>query len=115
MAVGHDPALAGSSDQRPALRDRQWSGRIRLVQHYSADGLRGPAIAVSAVVFGLYHLSPLNSWYSVYWHAPITQMVTATTGGLVLGYVFSRRGYETTVLGHALGNTVLFSLFTKGS
>lgn len=72
---------------------------------------RGVAIVVSALVFGLYHLTPLNSWYDVYWQAPITQLVTATTGGLVLGYVFSKRGYETAVLGHTLGNTVVFSLF----
>jgi membrane protease YdiL (CAAX protease family) len=70
------------------------------------------AIVLSAVIFGIYHLTPLNLMYGIYWQAPITQLLTSTLGGLVMGYVYTKRGYETVVLGHTLGNWVLFSLFT---
>jgi hypothetical protein len=29
---------------------------------------------------------------------------------MVMGYVYVKKGYETAVLGHTLGNTVIFSL-----
>ena len=68
------------------------------------------AIALSAVLFGIYHLTPLNLFYGTYWQAPITQFLIPTLGGMVMGYVYVKRGYETAVLGHTLGDTVIFSL-----
>lgn len=68
------------------------------------------AIALSAVLFGIYHLTPLDLFYRTCWQAPITQFLISTLGGMVMGYVYVKKGYETAVLGHTLGNTVIFSL-----
>jgi membrane protease YdiL (CAAX protease family) len=75
---------------------------------------RWVAIVVSAVVFGAYHLTPFNSMYTVHWQAPISQFLVTTLAGLVMGYVYTKRGFETAVLGHTLGNWVPFALFAAG-
>jgi membrane protease YdiL (CAAX protease family) len=69
------------------------------------------AIVVSAVVFGAYHLTPFNSLYRMHWQAPISQFLVTTLAGLVMGYVYTKRGYETAVLGHAFGNWIPYVLF----
>jgi membrane protease YdiL (CAAX protease family) len=61
---------------------------------------RWMAIVLSAVIFGAYHLTPLNSMYTVHWQAPIPQFFVTTLAGLVMGYVYTKCGYETVVLGH---------------
>jgi membrane protease YdiL (CAAX protease family) len=69
------------------------------------------AIVLSALVFGAYHLTPLNSMYLYNWQFPISQFVAGTLIGLVWGYLFTRRGYETVVLGHTLTNWIPAMLF----
>jgi membrane protease YdiL (CAAX protease family) len=72
------------------------------------------AIILSAVVFGAYHLTPLNGMYRVFWQFPISQFLASTLIGIVWGYVFVKRGYETTVLGHTLSDWIPFMLFSAG-
>ncbi len=64
------------------------------------------AITVSALLFGAYHLSPLDGAYRQYWERPISIFITSTVMGMVMGYVYLKRGYETAVLGHTLGDWV---------
>jgi membrane protease YdiL (CAAX protease family) len=69
------------------------------------------AIVLSALIFGAYHLTPFDSMYRMFWQFPISQFTAGTLIGLVWGYLFTRRGYETTVLGHTLSNWLPLMLF----
>ena len=72
------------------------------------------AIILSAMLFGAYHLTPLNGMYRVFWQFPISQFLASTLIGIVWGYVFVKRGYETTVLGHTFSDWIPFILFSAG-
>lgn len=60
------------------------------------------AVALSAVCFGLYHLTPMDSLYRTYWEFPVAQAVSAALSGLAFGFVYEKRGLESSVLGHTL-------------
>lgn len=64
------------------------------------------AIMLSAVLFGAYHLSPLDGLYRQFWERPLTVFTLSTIMGVVMGYVYLKRGYETAVLGHTLGDWI---------
>jgi membrane protease YdiL (CAAX protease family) len=70
------------------------------------------AIVLSALVFGAYHLTPLNGMYRIFWQFPVSQFIASSLIGLVWGYLFIRRGYETTVLGHTFSNWLPLMVFT---
>ena len=72
----------------------------------------GLAIILSALVFGAYHLSPLNGRYQVFLQYPMSQFLASTLIGMVWGYLYVKRGYETTVLGHTLSNWLPFMIFS---
>ena len=60
------------------------------------------AIVLSSFCFALYHLSPMDSAYKVFWQYPLSKFATVFITGLVLGYFYKKRGFETVVLGHTL-------------
>ena len=62
------------------------------------------AILLSSLCFALYHLSPLDSMYLVYWHFPLTQFTSVFISGIALGWFYRRFGFETVVLGHTLSD-----------
>lgn len=64
------------------------------------------AICGSSLLFAIYHLIPINSAYQTYWQFPVTQFAITFFTGIVFAYVYLRRGYETTVLGHTLSNWI---------
>jgi membrane protease YdiL (CAAX protease family) len=64
------------------------------------------AIVISAVLFGAYHLSPLDALYLYYWERPITIFTMSTVMGIVMGYVYLKYGYETAVLGHTFADWI---------
>lgn len=66
------------------------------------------AIVSSALLFGAYHLSPLDGLYLQYWERPLTIFTLSTIMGVVMGYVYVMRGFETAVLGHTLGDWIPF-------
>ena len=72
------------------------------------------AIMVSALLFGAYHLSPLDSAYLQYWERPLTIFSLSSIMGMVMGYAYQKYGYETVVLGHTLGNWVSLLLSRAG-
>jgi len=72
---------------------------------------RWPAIILSALVFGAYHLTPLSGMYRIFWLFPVSQFIASTLIGLVWGYLFVKRGYETTVLGHTFSDWLPLMLF----
>jgi membrane protease YdiL (CAAX protease family) len=75
-------------------------------------GRRNLSILISALLFGAYHLSPLNSMYHFFLQFPISQFLASTLIGLVWGYLYVKRGYETVVLGHALSDWLPFLIFS---
>jgi len=72
------------------------------------------AILISAILFGAYHLSPLDSAYLQYWERPFTIFSLSAIMGMVMGYAYQKSGYETVVLGHTLGNWVSLLLSRAG-
>jgi len=62
------------------------------------------AIVLSSLLFGAYHLSPLDAVYRQLWERPLTVFTMSAVMGIVMGYVYIKRGYETAVLGHTLGD-----------
>ncbi len=75
-------------------------------------GRRWLAILLSAVAFGAYHLSPLDGFYLVFWHYPVTQFLSTAFIGILWGFIYTWRGYETAVLSHTLSDWLPFMLFT---
>jgi membrane protease YdiL (CAAX protease family) len=67
-------------------------------------GRRWLAILLAAILFGAYHLTPLNGMYVTFWQYPLTQFFSSTAIGVVWGYLYVRRGYETAVLAHTLSD-----------
>lgn len=70
-------------------------------------------IVAGAVIFGAYHLSPLDGLYQMFWRFPISQFLASTLVGLVWGVVYMKRGFETAVLGHTLGDWLLVLLVNR--
>jgi membrane protease YdiL (CAAX protease family) len=73
---------------------------------------KGLAILLSALLFGAYHLTPLSGMYRINWQFPISQFTASTLIGLIWGYLYVKRGFETTVLGHTLSNWLPMMLFS---
>lgn len=75
-------------------------------------GRKWLAILLSAVIFGAYHLSPLDSFYLAFWQHPMTEFLSKAFVGILWGWVYTWRGYETAVLSHTLSDWLPFMLFT---
>jgi hypothetical protein len=75
---------------------------------------RWPAIILSAAMFGAYHLTPLDSMYRIFWQFPVSQFLASTLIGVIWGYVFVKRGYETVVVSHTLSDWIPFMIFSAG-
>jgi uncharacterized membrane protein len=69
------------------------------------------SILLSALIFGAYHLSPLNGMYQIFLQYPISQFLASTLIGLVWGYLYVKRGYETTVLAHTFSDWLPLVIF----
>ena len=72
---------------------------------------RGLAIWAGALAFAAYHLTPLDSMYAVFWQYPIAQFSASLLIGLVWGWIYTRRGFETAVLAHTLSDWIPALLF----
>jgi membrane protease YdiL (CAAX protease family) len=82
-----------------------------------ATGRQWPAILVSGLLFGAYHLTPLSGMYLTFWQYPLTQFSSSAFIGMVWAWLFTRRGYEAAVLAHTLSNwlpVAVFVLFMGG-
>lgn len=72
------------------------------------------AIFGSAVIFGLYHLSPLDSLYLEFWHYPLYQFLITFLSGLILAWVYRKKGLEVVILGHTLGDFAGVTMMQMG-
>jgi membrane protease YdiL (CAAX protease family) len=64
------------------------------------------AILISAILFGLYHLSPLSALYLTFWEYPVYQFITTFFFGLAAAWIYQKKGLEAVILGHTLGDFV---------
>lgn len=74
-------------------------------------GRRWIGVVMGAVLFAAYHLTPLDTIYLTFWQYPISQFISSFLIGLLWGYLFSRRGYETAVLGHTMSDWIGLTFF----
>ena len=51
--------------------------------------------------------------YLTFWKYPLSQFLASSLIGLVWGYAYARRGYETAVLSHTLSDWVPILLFLR--
>lgn len=70
------------------------------------------SILLSALIFGAYHLTPLNGMYLIFLQYPVSQFLASTLIGLVWGYLYVKRGFETSVLGHTLSDWLPLVIFS---
>lgn len=70
--------------------------------------LHRPALAIvtSAALFGLYHLTPLDSLYLTFWQYPLYQFIVTFLFGLGAGFIYQWKGLEAVILGHTLGDFI---------
>lgn len=71
----------------------------------------GLAIFVSAACHSAYHLTPLNPLNANFLQFPLSQLVSGLVLGLLWGYVFIKRGFETAALAHTLSDWLPILLF----
>lgn len=64
----------------------------------------GWGLLISAVAFGLYHISPLSGLAALNLQAPVTAVIESFGVGLAMGLIYRYRGFMTAVMTHALGN-----------
>jgi membrane protease YdiL (CAAX protease family) len=64
------------------------------------------AILLGALLFAAYHLTPLDGYYLYFWQYPVSQFLSSALIGLIWGWLYTRRGYETAVLGHTMSDTI---------
>lgn len=64
------------------------------------------SIVLSSFCFALYHLSPMDAMYKTFWEYPLSKFTSVFFVGLVLGYFYKKRGFETVVLGHTLSDYI---------
>jgi membrane protease YdiL (CAAX protease family) len=60
------------------------------------------AVVLTAVLFGLYHITPLSGMYKTFLQMPVSQVVATIPLGLIWGWLFLRKGYESAVAAHTL-------------
>jgi membrane protease YdiL (CAAX protease family) len=70
----------------------------------------GWGMLVSALFFGLYHISPLSGNSTFNAASPLTAVLTSFSMGIIMGIIYRYRGLETAVLVHSLGDWLVIML-----
>ena len=69
-------------------------------------------LLVSAVLFGLYHVTPLSGM-AVYLATPLPAVITSAAMGIYMGLVYRYRGFAAAVLVHGLGDWIVIMMITS--
>jgi membrane protease YdiL (CAAX protease family) len=72
----------------------------------------GVGLFVSALVFGLYHITPLSGM-DVYTVTPVTAVLASAAMGVYMGLIYRYRGFTAAVLVHGLGDWIVILLITS--
>jgi membrane protease YdiL (CAAX protease family) len=75
----------------------------------------GWGLIVSAVFFGLYHISPLSGISTYNAASPLTAVLTSFSMGIIMGIIYRYRGLETVVLVHGLGDWLVLMLLASSA
>ena len=75
---------------------------------------RARALLVAGIIFGAYHLSPLDVLYRTFWQYPVYQFVTSAAAGILLGLAYLGGGLEAAILGHTLADFISVALSGVG-
>ena len=67
-------------------------------------------LVVSALAFGLYHITPLSGMDS-YMATPFTAVMTSAAMGIYMGLVYRYRGFAAAVLVHGLGDWIVVIMY----
>jgi membrane protease YdiL (CAAX protease family) len=68
-------------------------------------------LIVSALLFGLYHITPLSGM-EAYTATPITAVLTSAAMGVYMGLIYRYRGFVAAVLVHGLGDWIVIMMIT---
>jgi membrane protease YdiL (CAAX protease family) len=71
-------------------------------------------LLLSALAFGLYHISPLSGMAAQNLQTPVTAILESFGVGLAMGLIYRYRGFTTAVMTHALGNWLVVMLLLRG-
>ena len=71
------------------------------------------AIAVAALLHGLYHLTPLDGFYAQFWQYPVAQVVGTLAISVVWGILYVKRGLESAIVGHTLADWIGVMFFVR--
>jgi membrane protease YdiL (CAAX protease family) len=69
-------------------------------------------LLVSALLFGLYHITPLSGM-DAYLATPVTAVLTSAAMGIYMGLVYRYRGFTAAVLVHGLGDWIVIMMITS--
>jgi membrane protease YdiL (CAAX protease family) len=69
-------------------------------------------LIVSALLFGLYHITPLSGM-DAYTATPITAVLTSAAMGIYMGLIYRYRGFVAAVLVHGLGDWIVIMMLTS--
>jgi membrane protease YdiL (CAAX protease family) len=69
----------------------------------------------SALLFGLYHITPLSGISTFYTASPVSTVLTSFSMGLIMGIIYRYRGFSSAVLVHGLGDWVVIMLLAGSS
>lgn len=81
---------------------------------WALTGRWGWGLIVSALAFGLYHITPLSGMASYNLQAPVTAVLESIGAGLAMGLIYRTRGFTTAVMVHAFGNWLVVMILLGG-
>lgn len=68
-------------------------------------------ILAGAILFGAYHLSPLDGLYLTFLKFPVSQFLSSAFIGIVLGVLYVKRGAETAILAHTFSDWIPIAIY----
>lgn len=71
------------------------------------------AIVTAALLHGLYHLTPLGSFYRQFWQYPVAQVLGSVCISMVWGFLYVKRGLGSAIMGHTLSDWIGFMFLMR--
>ena len=79
---------------------------------WALTGRFGLGLIVSALLFGLYHITSLSGM-DAYTTTPITAILASAAMGVYMGLIYRYRGFAAAVLVHGLGDWIVIMMITS--
>jgi membrane protease YdiL (CAAX protease family) len=75
----------------------------------------GWGLLVSALCFGIYHITPLSGISTYYAASPVSTVLTSFSMGIIMGFIYRYRGFIAAVLVNGLGDWVVILLLQSST